>query len=300
MARRLAHPGPLADIEWLERHLDHPDLVLLEVDERPLMYRLGHIEGAHGLDWHTDLQDPVTRDLPDVDAMTRLWRRVGITEDSVVVLYGDQNNWYACFGYWLFRQNGLRNLTILDGGRPAWVTSGRPVTLEDPHPRPRADPPTPTADDAVRAFWGDVHELSQQDGVLIDVRTAEEYRGELLTEPGYPLEGAQRPGHIPGAHHVPWDEATAADGSFRPPEQLRVMYAEKGIDLERPIVTYCRIGERSAHTWFVLRELMGVDQVRNYDGSWTEWGSMVRMPVAIGGERGTLPGSAAVSSDQAV
>lgn len=275
-------------IDWLEGHLGHPDLVLLEVDERPLMYRLGHIAGAHGLDWHMDLQDPVTRDLPDAAAMTRLWRRVGVTEGSVVVLYGDQNNWYACFGYWLFRHYGLSRLAILDGGRPAWVTSGRPVTQEDPERPSRADPPAPAVGSGVRAFWPDVRELGRDGGVLIDVRTAEEYRGDLLTEPGYPLEGAQRPGHIPGAHHVPWDQATAADGTFLPADDLRAMYAEQGVDLDRPIVTYCRIGERSAHSWFVLSELLRVAGVRNYDGSWTEWGSMVRMPIAIGDDRGEL------------
>ena len=291
MTRRLEHPGPLVGMDWLERHIDHPDLVLLEVDERPLMYRLGHIRGAHGLDWHTDLQDPVARDLPDEEAMRRLWRRVGVTERSVIVFYGDQNNWYACFGYWLFRLYGLRQLAILDGGRPAWVTSGRELVRDEPPANldDGAPAPAPAIDESVRAFWHDIGTLAERDGRLIDVRTPEEYRGELLTEPGYPLEGAQRPGHIPGAHHMPWDEATTADGTFRPAEELRAMYAERGVELDRPIVTYCRIGERSAHTWFVLSELLEAGDVRNYDGSWTEWGSMVRMPVAIGGDRGELP-----------
>jgi thiosulfate/3-mercaptopyruvate sulfurtransferase len=288
MATRLRHPGPLAGIAWLEEHLGHRDLVLLEVDERPPLYRVGHIPGAHGLDWHADLQDPVTRDLPDAAAMARLWRRVGVTEDSVVVLYGDQDNWYACFGYWLFRLYGLRAITILDGGRPAWVTSGRPMTRDEPPAGARSDPPEAVMDGGARAFWPDVAGLGERDGLLIDVRTAEEYRGDLLTEPGYPLERAQRAGHIPGAHHLPWDEATALDGTFRPVEELRELYTDRGIDLDRPIVTYCRIGERSAHTWFVLSELLGAADAQNYDGSWTEWGSMVRMPVALGAERGEL------------
>jgi thiosulfate/3-mercaptopyruvate sulfurtransferase len=277
----------LVDREWLLEHLDDPELVILEVDERPVLYRVGHIPGAHCLDWHSDLQDPVTRDIPNRDAIQALWRRTGIDDESLVVLYGDKNNWYACFAYWLFRLYGLRQLTILDGGRPAWVTSGLPLSTTESVPE-NSEPPPAQLDRALRASWRDVAEPKADALQLIDVRTPEEYRGEMLTEPGYPEEAAQRPGHIPGALSIPWDHATREDGSFKSPEELEGLFTAGRLERQAPTITYCRIGERSAHTWFVLHELLGWPDVRNYDGSWTEWGSMIAMPVALGDEPGRL------------
>jgi len=278
----------LVGCEWLLEHLDDPELVILEVDERPVLYRVGHIPGAHCLDWHSDLQDPVTRDIPHSEAIEVLWRRTGIDDESLVVLYGDKNNWYACFAYWLFRLYGLRRLAILDGGRPAWVTSGLRLSTTEPVPE-NSEPPPAQLDPSLRASWRDVAEPETDPSQLIDVRTPEEYRGEMLTEPGYPEEAAQRPGHIPGALSIPWDHATREDGSFKPPEELETLFTASHLDRQTPTITYCRIGERSAHTWFVLHELLGWPDIRNYDGSWTEWGSMIAMPVALGQEPGRLP-----------
>jgi len=275
----------LVEPAWLEARLGDPALVIVEVDERPLIYRLGHVPGAHCLDWRTDLQDPVTRDLPSPAAIRRLWQRIGVHPDSTVVLYGDKSNWYACFGFWLFRLFGLRELRVVDGGRQAWVSEGRPLTQEEPPenvitpeevPRPRRSP-------SLRASWQDTLAAITGATQLLDVRTPAEYRGDVLTEPGYAHEGAQRPGHIPGALSVPWDICVNGDGRLLADDELRQRLAARGVRLDRPAITYCRIGERSAHTWFVLHELLGAP-ARNYDGSWTEWGSMIGMPVALGDE----------------
>lgn len=284
----LAISRALVGRDWLLEHLDDPALVILEVDERPVLYRVGHIPGAHCLDWHNDLQDPVTRDIPSGDAIRAVWRRVGIDDASLVVLYGDKNNWYACFAYWVFRLYGLRRLAILDGGRPAWVTNRLPLSTVERAPESCAPSPA-RLDPGLRASWRDVAEPPSDPPALIDVRTPEEYRGEMLTEPGYPDEAAQRPGHIPGALNIPWDHATRADGSFKSTEELEALYTAAGLDRHTATITYCRIGERSAHTWFVLHELLGWPDVRNYDGSWTEWGSMIAMPVALGDKPGHWP-----------
>lgn len=283
-----AEAGALVSQKWLLEHLDDPELVIMEVDERPVIYRVGHIPGAHCVDWHTDLQDPVTRDIPSGEAVAELWRRIGIDERSQVVLYGDKNNWYACFAFWLFRLYGLRRLAILDGGRPAWLTGGLPLSTAEPPPG-NSRPPEARFDARLRASWRDVAHPQSDRSALIDVRTPEEYRGELLTEPGYPHEAAQRAGHIPGALNIPWDSTTREDGSFRSREELEAMFSGHGLAPRTPTITYCRIGERSAHTWFVLHELLGWPDVRNYDGSWTEWGSMVAMPLAVGEEPGLFP-----------
>jgi len=277
----------LVDGAWLEGRLESPGLVVVEVDERPLVYRLGHIPGAHCLDWRIDLQDPVTRDLPNRDAVARLWRRLGVQTDSTVVFYGDKGNWYACFGFWLFRLYGLRDLRLLDGGRQAWLADDRPLTNDEPPENTATAAARPRRNGRLRAGWRDVCEQTTDGVQLLDVRTPAEYRGDVLTEAGYPEEGAQRPGHIPGALNVPWDIAVDLDGRMLPDEVLRRRLAERGVDLTAASITYCRIGERSAHTWFVLHELLGLP-ARNYDGSWTEWGSMIGMPVALGDEPGTL------------
>jgi thiosulfate/3-mercaptopyruvate sulfurtransferase len=282
--------GPLVTPAGVAARLGDPSLVLLEVNERPLVYHQGHIPGAHNLDWHRDLQDPVLRDVPGDEALRALWSRVGITGASDVVLYGDQHNWYAAYGYWLFRMHGLRRLAILDGGRQAWLAAGLPTSRDAPAivsaaaPRPRLDP-------ALRASAEDVVALLRAGGTLIDVRTAAEYRGDVLSEPGYPRESAQRGGHIPGARHIPWEIAIAPDGTFHDTAQLRALLEQGGVRLDAPTVSYCRIGERSAHSWFVLSELLGQRSARNYDGSWTEWGSMVGLPVAVGDAPGELPAS---------
>ncbi len=272
----------LVDTAWLADRLGDASVVLVEVDERPLVYQLGHIPGSHCLDWHSDLQDGVTRDLPTLDAMRRMWRRLGVDEGSTVVFYGDNSNWYACFGVWLFRQYGLADVRLLDGGRQAWLAEGRPMTREEPAENVAATAPTPRVLPGFRARWDEVAAVVSERGQLLDVRTPAEYRGDLLTEPGYPDEAAQRPGHIPGALNVPWDLSVGADGRLLPDGELRGVLSGQGVDLGRPTITYCRIGERSAHTWFVLRLILGLPDVRNYDGSWTEWGSMIGMPIALG------------------
>ena len=279
----------LVDGAWVEARLGDPDLVILEVDERPLIYRLGHIPGAHCLDWHTDLQDPVSRDIPDRDAIARLWRRIGLQADSTVVFYGDKSNWYACFGFWLFRLYGARELRLLDGGRQAWLAEDRPLTKEEPPENVVSSTAMPRRSRRLRATWRDVVDDAAHNLQLLDVRTPGEYRGDLLTDPAYPDEGAQRPGHIPGALSVPWDIAVDLDGCLHSDDVLRQRFTEHGVDLATPSITYCRIGERSAHTWFVLHEMLGA-RARNYDGSWTEWGSMIGMPVALGDEPGDRSG----------
>jgi len=273
--------GPLVSTVWLEERLGDDDLVLLEVDEQPLIYSVGHIPGARNLEWRRDLQARRTRDIPGPEAVQELWRRLGIARTSAVVLYGDKNNWYACFAFWLFRMYGLKHLALLDGGRQLWLTEQRPTTTDIPAEAHSTRPPTPRLDAASRATWRSVLDATAST-VLLDVRTPAEFTGELLTEPGYPQEAAQRPGHIPGARSAPWNLATNPDGTFLSPDALRALYARHGVEPGRPVVTYCRIGERSAHTWFVLHELLGHDAVENYDGSWTEWGSMVAMPVELG------------------
>jgi thiosulfate/3-mercaptopyruvate sulfurtransferase len=273
-------------------------LVIVEVDEQPLLYRLAHVPGAHGIDWRADLQHPLVRDIPDEAAIWRLWRRLGIDGDSTVLLYGDKNNWYACFGYWLFKLYGLRSVHILDGGRPLWLQRGLPTTRDEPLAVP-VEPPRPQLDGALRAGFWDVTAALRAGAQVVDVRSPEEYRGELITEPGYPDEGAQRPGHIPGAVNIPWALATQLDGRFKPREELLVLYGGLGIHADRSTITYCRIGERSAHTWFVLRELLRFADVRNYDGSWTEWGSIMGMPIELGDQPGELiePGPAPAGLD---
>jgi thiosulfate/3-mercaptopyruvate sulfurtransferase len=274
----------LVDGAWLESRLADDRLIVLEVDERPLVYRLGHVPGAHSLDWRADLQDPVTRDIPGRDAIARLFRRVGLRPDATVVLYGDNSNWYACFAYWLLRSYGIRDLRLLDGGRQVWLVEGRPLTTDRPPENTDGKIATPRHDSSLRADWQDIVEsASGSSPQLLDVRTPAEYRGDVLTEPGYASEGAQRPGHIPGALSVPWEVAVDNDGRILSEERLRERLAGLGVDLTKPAITYCRIGERSAHTWFVLNELLGI-AARNYDGSWAEWGSMIGMPVALGDE----------------
>ena len=284
-----AHPERLVSTAWLEQHLDDPGLVVVESDEDVLLYDTGHIPGAVKIDWHTDLNDPVVRDYIDGEAFAALMRRNGIARDTTIVLYGDRSNWWAAYALWVFTLFGHEDVRLLDGGRDRWIAEGRALTTDRPDRQP-VDYPVVARDDApIRAFKEDV--LAHLGRPLIDVRSPEEYSGERTHMPAYPQEGALRGGHIPTARSVPWARAANEDGTFRSAEELASIYRdEAGIGDADDVIAYCRIGERSSHTWFVLRHLLGVPSVRNYDGSWTEWGSAVRVPIATGAEPGEAPG----------
>ena len=275
-----ARPEMLVSTEWLAAHLDAPDVVVVESDEDVLLYETGHIPGAVKIDWHTDLNDPVVRDYLDAESFATLMSEKGIARDSTIVFYGDNFNWWAAYALWVFSLFGHPDLRLLDGGRMKWVAEGRPLTTDTPN-RPRVDYPTPERDDSrFRAYLTDAVEHSVAGKPLVDVRSPEEFRGERLHMPDYPNEGALRGGHIPGAANVPWKRASNDDGTFRDVDELRAIYVEEvGLDPDDDIIVYCRIGERSSHTWFVLTNLLGYPTVRNYDGSWTEYGNAVRVPI---------------------
>ncbi|MCK6065360.1 MULTISPECIES: sulfurtransferase [Microbacterium] len=283
-----AAPERLVSGDWLQEHLGTPGLVVVESDEDVLLYEIGHIPGAVKVDWHTELNDPVVRDYIDGAGFAELMSRKGISRDDTIVLYGDKNNWWAAYALWVFSLFGHEDVRLLDGGRDKWIAEGRPMTTE-PAGRPAAEYPVVERNDALlRAYKDDV--LAHLGNPLVDVRSPEEYSGERTTAPAYPEEGALRAGHIPTAQNVPWGKAVAEDGGFKPRAELDAIYREgAGLKDGDAIVAYCRIGERSSHTWFVLQHLLGFDNVRNYDGSWTEWGSAVRVPIATGTESGTLP-----------
>ncbi|HLV56212.1 MAG TPA: sulfurtransferase, partial [Actinotalea caeni] len=239
-------------------------------------------------DWHTDLNDPVTRDYVDGAGFAAALSQRGISRDDTVVIYGDKNNWWAAYALWVFTLFGHEDVRLLDGGRAAWIAEGRELTTEVPTPQPTEYPVVERDDASIRAFKEDV--LAFLGGQLVDVRSAPEYSGERTTMPDYPEEGALRGGHIPGAQSVPWARAAQEDGRFRSRAELESIYLqEKGLDPSQPVIAYCRIGERSSHTWFVLRHLLGFDDVKNYDGSWTEWGNAVRVPIATGDQPGEVP-----------
>lgn len=274
-----AHPEALVDTSWVADRLNDPNVRLIEADEDVLLYEVGHIPGAVKLDWHVDVQNPLSRDFVDREALEKLFSRWGISNDTTIVLYGDRNNWYAAYAYWLFTQYGHKSLKILNGGRAKWEAEGRPYTKEVPQYAPTTYH-AQEADESIRAFRDQVHAgLKDPNRRLVDVRSPQEYSGELLHMVNYPQEGAQRAGHIPGAKNIPWAVTANADGTFKTPEELREIYNSKDVTPDKEIISYCRIGERSAHTWFVLTRLLGYPNVRNYDGSWTEWGSLVRSPI---------------------
>ncbi len=274
-----AHPEVMVETDWVAENLNNPNVRLIEADEDVLLYETGHIPGAVKLDWHVDVQNPVTRDFIDQQAFEQLMRRYGIDNDTTIVLYGDRNNWYAAYSYWLFSMYGLTNMKIMNGGRQKWEAEGRPLTKEVPHYKPTSFQAQPI-NESIRAFREDVMSgLNNPERRLIDVRSPQEYTGELLHMVNYPQEGAQRGGHIPTAKNIPWSQAANADGTFKSAEELRALYGSQGINPENDVISYCRIGERSAHTWFVLTQLLGYPRVRNYDGSWTEWGNLVRAPI---------------------
>ncbi len=283
-----AHPERLVSTEWLQEHLGKPGLVVVESDEDVLLYETGHIPGAVKIDWHTDLNDPVERDFVQGEAFARLLGSKGIARDTTVVLYGDKSNWWAAYALWIFTLFGHEDVRLLDGGRAKWEEEGRELTTEVPSPAP-VDYPVVERDDSVnRAYRDDV--LAHFGKPLIDVRSPEEYSGERTEIPGYPTEGALRAGHIPSAASVPWARAAAPDATFKPRAELEQLYhGEAELEEGDDVIAYCRIGERSSHSWFVLKYLLGFENVRNYDGSWTEWGSSVRVPIATGSEPGEAP-----------
>ena len=275
-----AHPERLVTTAWLAEHLDDPDLVVVESDEDVLLYETGHIPGAVKIDWHTDLNDDVARDYVDGEGFARLMSAKGIGRDTTIVFYGDNYNWWAAYALWVSTLFGHPDARLLDGGRQKWVEEGRPMTTEVPR-RPRTDYPVVERDDSrIRAFKEQVLDHLRARGRLVDVRSPGEYSGELLHMPDYPQEGAIRGGHIPGAVNVPWKTAANEDGTFKSADELRKIYLEsQDLSPDEDVIAYCRIGERSSHTWFVLTHLLGFDHVRNYDGSWVEWGNAVRVPI---------------------
>ncbi|KQM26074.1 MULTISPECIES: sulfurtransferase [unclassified Frigoribacterium] len=283
-----AHPERLVGTEWLQQHLGTPGLVVVESDEDVLLYETGHIAGAVKIDWHLDLNDPVQRDYVDGEGFAALMSRSGITRDSTVVIYGDKNNWWAAYALWVFSLFGHQDVRLLDGGRAKWEAEGRDYTTEAPEVEATDYPVVERDDSVIRAYKDDV--LAHLGKPLIDVRSPEEFSGQRTTAPAYPDEGALRAGHIPSAQNVPWGKAAADDGTFRPLAELDAIYRDgAGLSDGDEVVAYCRIGERSSHTWFVLTHLMGFEDVRNYDGSWTEWGSAVRVPIVQGTEPGEVP-----------
>lgn len=273
------HPEVLVETAWVADHLNDASVRLIEADEDVLLYEIGHIPGAVKLDWHVDVQDPVSRDFVDQQGFENLMSRWGISNETTIVLYGDKNNWYACYSFWLFTMYGHKNMKIMNGGRQKWEAEGRELTKEVPHFEPAIYHAQPMAE-SIRAFRDDVlMGLKDPNRRLIDVRSPQEYTGELLHMVNYPQEGAQRGGHIPTAKSIPWATAANPDGTFRSAEELRQIYEGKDITSDKDVISYCRIGERSAHTWFVLTYLLGYPRVRNYDGSWTEWGNLVKAPI---------------------
>ncbi len=280
-ARGYAHPEFLVTTDWVAEHLDDPSVRIIESNEDPLLYASGHIPGAVEIDWTRDLNDQQKRDYLEADEFAALCARVGITPETTVVFYGDKNNWWAAYAFWVFQLFGHTAARLMDGGRTKWEKEGREMTRETPSYEP-VSYPIPNRNDApIRAFREDVFSHIKRSGPLIDVRSPQEFTGERLHMPDYPNEGALRGGHIPGASNVPWARAVNPDdGTFKPADDLRGIYEQEiGLNPQDATIAYCRIGERSSHTWFVLKYLLGFENVRNYDGSWTEWGNLVRAPI---------------------
>ncbi|MFW5415912.1 sulfurtransferase [Nocardiopsis sp. CNT-189] len=270
----------LVDADWVEAHLDDPKVVLVEVDEDTSAYDKGHIRNAIKLDWKKDLQDPVRRDFVDRTGFEKLLSERGIANDDTVVLYGGNNNWFAAYAYWYFRLYGHQSVKLLDGGRKKWELDSREL-VDTATERPAAQYTAAEQDTSIRAFRDEVVEAIGSKA-LVDVRSPDEFTGKLLAPAHLPQEASQRAGHIPTARNIPWAKAANEDGTFKSDEELREIYSEAGVDLDGDVIAYCRIGERSSHTWFALHELLGLPNVKNYDGSWTEYGSLVGVPVELG------------------
>ena len=275
-----AKPETLVDTKWVEQHLNDPKVRTVEVDYDPTVnYQLGHAPGAVLWDWRKDLNHPVQRDILSREQLDELLGKSGISKDTKIVLYGDFNNWFAAYAFWDLQYYGVHNVVLMNGGRKKWIDEDRPLTKDIPsNQTTRYGVPQP--DEKLRAYFRDVFEVYRKPGsVLVDVRSPKEFTGEITAPPEYPNEHAQRGGHIPGAVNIPWSQAVREDGTFKDAADLRKLYEAQGVTRDKDIVTYCRIGERSSFTWFVLRYLLGYDRVRNYDGSWTEWGNLVRNPI---------------------
>jgi thiosulfate/3-mercaptopyruvate sulfurtransferase len=286
MSEKYAKPDALVDTEWVAEHLNDPQVRIVESDEDVLLYDTGHIPGSIRIDWHTELNDPLRRDYLDKEHFERLMREKGIANDTTVVFYGDKNNWWACYAFWVFQLFGHDKAKIMDGGRKKWIEEGRELNRDVPTYPATSYKAKDRDDQRIRAFRDEVRDLLDKEGktlksgkALVDVRSPGEYSGELLHMADYPQEGAMRGGHIPGAASIPWARAVRDDGTFKPVEELRELYETQGVTRDKDVVAYCRIGERSSHTWFVLTYLLGYDKVRNYDGSWTEWGNLVGAPI---------------------
>ncbi len=279
----------LVDAEWLLAHQDDANVVIIEVDEDTAIYELNHIRNAIRLDWKKDLQDQVRRDFVNQEQFSALLSARGVNNDDIVVLYGGNNNWFAAYAYWYFKLYGHEQVRLLDGGRKKWELDGREL-VSDVVTRPATNYVAKAQDLAIRAFRDDVVKAIGTLN-LVDVRSPDEYAGRLLAPAHLPQEASQRGGHVPTAISVPWSKAANEDGTFKSVEELKALYEAAGIDLAKDTIAYCRIGERSAHSWFVLHELLGLENVKNYDGSWTEYGSLVGVPVALGDEPGTAEGN---------
>lgn len=282
-AKGYVHPEVLVSTDWLAAHLEDPAVRVLESNEDVLLYDLGHIPGALKIDWHADLNDPVVRDYLAPAQFEALVRRLGIGPETTVVFYGDKNNWWACYAFWVFQLFGFTNCRVLDGGRMKWESEGRPLVTEVQAVRPSEVSVRRRDDTRIRAFFAEVLAHMAARKPMVDVRSPEEFTGARTHMPDYPQEGTLRGGHIPGARSVPWARAANPDGTFKPADALRALYeGEAGLQPTDDVIAYCRIGERSSHTWFVLTYLLGYGRVRNYDGSWTEWGNAVRAPIEKG------------------
>jgi thiosulfate/3-mercaptopyruvate sulfurtransferase len=279
----MSRSAVLVDAEWVEANLDTPGVVIVEVDEDTSAYDKGHIRGAVKLDWKKDLQDPVRRDFVDKTGFEALLSERGISNDDTVILYGGNNNWFAAYAYWYFKLYGHENVKLLDGGRKKWELDSRELVTEVPE-RPRTQYKVTKENTDIRAFRDDVVAAIGKLN-LVDVRSPDEFTGKLLAPAHLPQESAQRAGHVPTARNIPWSKAANDDGTFKSEEELRALYTEAGVDFSKDTIAYCRIGERSAHTWFVLHELLGQQNVKNYDGSWTEYGSLVGVPIELGEAR---------------
>ena len=268
----------LVDTQWVEDHLSDDSVRIVEVDENPALYAEAHIPGAIGFDWKKDLQDQVRRDFLGPAEFGALFGGRGISNDHTVVLYGDRNNWFAAYTFWYLRYYGHDKVKLVNGPREKWISEGRPTTSATPSYEPQTFEVS-EGDQSIRAYRGEVLEALDKGTSLVDVRSPQEFSGELISMAGYEQEGAQRSGHIPGAASVPWAQSVQEDGTFKSADELRQLYSSKGVIDGGPVIAYCRIGERSAHTWFVLHELLGEGDVKNYDGSWTEWGNLVGVPI---------------------
>lgn len=274
-----AHPEYLVDTEWVANHLNDPNVRIIESDEDPLLYSIGHIPGAVQVDWFSTLQHPLRRDFLTKETFEEVASKLGITNDTTVVFYGDKSNWFACYALWLFQYYGHQNVKIMNGGRTKWEQENRPLVKEVPS-YPATTYKAKTADKSIRAFRDDIFKQMEAKKPLVDVRSPKEYSGELTHMPNYPQEGATRGGHIPGAVSIPWAQAVnEADSTFKSAEELKALYESRNVKPDGEIIAYCRIGERSSLTWFVLKYLLGYPTVKNYDGSWTEWGNLVDAPI---------------------